>query len=1019
MVITGPPGSGKTRLMAEFIARAGEVTGDDGHLVLRVACTSAAGAPHGPWLPVLQACSRQPVAETTPHDDPFGFYQAVLTRIRSRAERQPVVVVVDDAHRADLGSLRLLDLLSRSSVDIAALVLVAHRDHDVSLGPEASGLLAAIARHGGRMPLAGLTFEDTTALLAGSMHGAPDVDLVRQVHVLTGGCPLLVNEAACLLPTVRAAGSERLPDIGALASRALDTLSGDERDVLEAAAVIGTEFDEATLAVVCRQRTHVGEVLTAIARRGFVRRLDPRGWWRFTGPLVRDAVLALVDAGRAVELRRRFDAAAHRAAGPGDVLSPQNPSRVARGAAAARSGHAVDLCRYVAQIALDRGAHREAVSWLDNAVELADRDPATDVTDRLDLLLLLARAHTRAGSARSALLTFRRAWRLADRAGDTDAVARAVVAAVHACRRDPEWHQSIEDVGPLIDRTLEQLTARQGGDPALRARLLAARSIVGTLSFDFGAAVEAADAASTAADESTDVEARNTALVAARWAAQGSRSLRADMALTDQLLLHAEQAGDAEGEWLALRWSLHDGLEAADPDLVNRAMTRSIALAERLGQPGLLFHSHAQAATVALVEGRLGEVQRLHRAGKAHLPPDEIRDELTLGQELHVSWERGAVDPAIVAASAEVLPAPLGAAIRCWARTTGDDLAAARSDLDRYFADGRLEDVPDGTACAPKLCLLADAVARTGLERHADRVRERLLRFTDRCAVDGVSAGVWLGPNHLYLGMLSVVLGDHEAAEQHLSASQRVHRRMGARCHLVRADLWRARLAIRRRERSAARGLLASVVSRAEVLGMAGVVADARSDLRTLDSAGAATRGPLRWGLRRDGAAWRLTTGAATARLRDRRGLHYLHTLLGQPGSELHVLDLVGAGPDYGVGPALDARAKAEYGRRVEDLRDQIDEGERWGDPARIERARDELDAIAQALAGAMGLGGRDRPSDAGERARVSVRKAVRSAIDAIAEHAPDVAAHLDATVRTGYYCAYVADPAAPVTWET
>jgi hypothetical protein len=63
----------------------------------------------------------------------------------------------------------------------------------------------------------------------------------------------------------------------------------------------------------------------------------------------------------------------------------------------------------------------------------------------------------------------------------------------------------------------------------------------------------------------------------------------------------------------------------------------------------------------------------------------------------------------------------------------------------------------------------------------------------------------------------------------------------------------------------------------------------------------------------------------------------------------------------------------------------------------------------------------RDAPGDAGspsERARASVTRAVRFAMVRIREHEPQLAEHLDRSIRTGTYCAYLPDPRAPVAWK-
>ena len=44
--------------------------------------------------------------------------------------------------------------------------------------------------------------------------------------------------------------------------------------------------------------------------------------------------------------------------------------------------------------------------------------------------------------------------------------------------------------------------------------------------------------------------------------------------------------------------------------------------------------------------------------------------------------------------------------------------------------------------------------------------------------------------------------------------------------------------------------------------------------------------------------------------------------------------------------------------------------------------------------------------------------RAVRQAMARIAEHHPELGEHLDRTIRTGTYCAYLPDPRAPAGWD-
>lgn len=168
----------------------------------------------------------------------------------------------------------------------------------------------------------------------------------------------------------------------------------------------------------------------------------------------------------------------------------------------------------------------------------------------------------------------------------------------------------------------------------------------------------------------------------------------------------------------------------------------------------------------------------------------------------------------------------------------------------------------------------------------------------------------------------------------------------------------------------------------------------------------------------RDGALWALTFEGQTARVADARGLPDLARLLARPGLEVHCLDLADR-PAPAAAPAavLDDRARREIEARARDLRAEIEEAEARRDTGRAERAREELEALVDALSGAFGLRGRARGlgSDV-ERARSAVTWRIRSAIRKIAAAHPRLGRHLENAVRTGTFCAYL--PETPVRWR-
>jgi hypothetical protein len=174
----------------------------------------------------------------------------------------------------------------------------------------------------------------------------------------------------------------------------------------------------------------------------------------------------------------------------------------------------------------------------------------------------------------------------------------------------------------------------------------------------------------------------------------------------------------------------------------------------------------------------------------------------------------------------------------------------------------------------------------------------------------------------------------------------------------------------------------------------------------------------LAFSLRVQGADFVLEHRGRTTRLRPLRGLAMLARLVEQPGREVHVLDLAAepdddrAVADAGdAGEVIDARARQAYQQRITELREQLDEAERFGDLGRADRARQELEMLMEQLSAAVGLGGRARRvGSAAERARITVQRRVREAIKRIAEHEPELGKHLDWAIRTGTFCAYEPD---------
>lgn len=173
--------------------------------------------------------------------------------------------------------------------------------------------------------------------------------------------------------------------------------------------------------------------------------------------------------------------------------------------------------------------------------------------------------------------------------------------------------------------------------------------------------------------------------------------------------------------------------------------------------------------------------------------------------------------------------------------------------------------------------------------------------------------------------------------------------------------------------------------------------------------------------LRRQGDHWVVLYEADVFRLRHTVGVGYLARLLANPGTEVHVLELVGSSTALAsdAGPVLDAEARRAYRDRIEELAEAIEDAERRGDAAREAACQHEMELLAAELSRGVGLGGRERSAGSTvERARQAVTKALKSTLRRISAESPALGHHLASTIRTGSSCRYDPDPRLPVTWR-
>lgn len=446
-------------------------------------------------------------------------------------------------------------------------------------------------------------------------------------------------------------------------------------------------------------------------------------------------------------------------------------------------------------------------------------------------------------------------------------------------------------------------------------------------------------------------------------------------------------------------------------------------LAARIGHPRYLWQTPLLRSMLAMPRGAFA------------LCDEAIEEAMAIGQEgldvnashvvaMHRFWlllVRGDTD-GLRAHTPELLramnrmpePAQHHALVHAVIHARSGEATEARKAL-AGIGDGARMLAPMMRATIADVALLADDTAR-----FADLLAA-LAPARGRLTAWGPFGFVCGPPYDAILGSLASRVGRREEALACFDSALELARRSGATACEAWVRLARAEASTRMSEPAAEDFAIAArmgsehgmkaVVARARAGAAAVTIAPAPAVPRALPS----TTPSLEFSLHATGKDVVLVCNGRTTRLRAVRGLPMLARLVEHRGRELHVLDLAadpedeGAVIDHGdAGEVLDAKARDAYQRRIVDLRAEIDEAERFADVGRADRARRELELLLQQISSAVGLGGRARRvGSAAERARITVQRRVREAIEKIAEHEPELGRHLDWAIRTGTFCAY------------
>ncbi|HEY94474.1 MAG TPA: protein kinase, partial [Dehalococcoidia bacterium] len=201
----------------------------------------------------------KPRESQNPEEDRYRLLQSVSGFLKNAATVKPILVILEDLHDADKGTLEMLSYVSRNLTGTRLLLIGTYRDVEVDRNHPLSAALAELRRVSsfGRVLLRGLNIDEVRRMLTSITHEEIPVGLAEAVHRQTEGNPLFVQEVVRYLTEekllVHAGGKLVTSDTTSLQmnipeglrdviGKRLSNLSEECNRLLSIAAVIGREF---------------------------------------------------------------------------------------------------------------------------------------------------------------------------------------------------------------------------------------------------------------------------------------------------------------------------------------------------------------------------------------------------------------------------------------------------------------------------------------------------------------------------------------------------------------------------------------------------------------------------------------------------------------------------------------------------------------------------------------------------------------------------------------------------------
>jgi DNA-binding CsgD family transcriptional regulator/predicted negative regulator of RcsB-dependent stress response len=444
VLVSGEAGIGKTALLTD-LARMAEKRG---LLVLSgAAYDHESTPPYGPWFDLFET---YPGSDELP--EPPGWlrvaapgaalesqetlFHEVHQLLASAASTVPLLIVLEDLHWADRGTLEMLRYVARRVHRLPILLAVSCREKDLSGDMPLFHLLPALIRESGakRVQLERLDKVAIHQFVAQRYALAPDDRdrLTGYLHAHAEGIPLFIHELLREMAdervlarnndgwTVGRLDTVPVPSlVRQMIEARLRRLDEDVRALVSVAALIGHEVSYNLWRQVSDTDEAVLERVIDVALAADILVQQPGGTLAFSHALVREALQARLILPRRRNLHRRTAEALMERPG-----QDQNSSTIAYHLRQARDPRAREWLVRAGKRACSVYACETAIDMLSTALEMkGDRDVALD----LRALHLRGTAYEIVGEFSLALQDHQSVLRLARERGDTQLIWQALI----------------------------------------------------------------------------------------------------------------------------------------------------------------------------------------------------------------------------------------------------------------------------------------------------------------------------------------------------------------------------------------------------------------------------------------------------------------------------------------------------------------------------------------------------------------------------------------------------------------